>query len=70
MRFLASSAVFFVIVIVFFFAAPGLAQQAEEHMHSNAVSGEGLGRAHMDILCFPADVAKFDRALALLHNFW
>jgi tetratricopeptide (TPR) repeat protein len=71
MRFLlASSAISFVIVIVFFFAAPGFAQQAEEHAHSNAVSGEGLGRVHMDISCSPAVDAKFDRALALLHNFW
>jgi tetratricopeptide (TPR) repeat protein len=70
MRFLAPSAIFFVLVIVFFFAAPSLAQQAEEHMHSSAVSGEGLGRVHMDISCSPAVAAKFDRALALLHNFW
>jgi tetratricopeptide (TPR) repeat protein len=70
MRFLAPSAIFFVIVIVSFLAAPGLAQQAEEHTHSNAVSGEGLGRAHMAISCSRAVAAKFDRALALLHNFW
>ena len=31
---------------------------------------EGLGRAHMDTSCSPAVAAKFDRALALLHNFW
>jgi tetratricopeptide (TPR) repeat protein len=55
---------------VFFFVAPGLAQQAEEHTHSSAVSGAGLGRAHMDISCSPSVAAKFDRALALLHNFW
>jgi hypothetical protein len=30
---------------------------------------EGPGRAHMDISCSPAVAAKFDRALALLHNF-
>ena len=30
---------------------------------------EGLGRVHMDISCAPS-VAEFDRALALLHNFW
>ena len=55
---------------MFFFVAPGLAQQAEEHTHSSAVSGAGLGRAHMDISCSPSVAAKFDRALALLHNFW
>jgi tetratricopeptide (TPR) repeat protein len=31
---------------------------------------EGLGRAHMDISCSPMVAAEFDRALALLHNFW
>jgi tetratricopeptide (TPR) repeat protein len=61
---------FFVIVIVLFLAAPGLVQQAEEPTHPNAASGEGLGRAHMDISCSPYIIAKFDRALALLHNFW
>ncbi|MFY9552808.1 MAG: hypothetical protein WAU32_16805 [Thermoanaerobaculia bacterium] len=34
------------------------------------MSEEGLGRAHMDTSCAPAVAAKFDRALALLHNFW
>jgi tetratricopeptide (TPR) repeat protein len=70
MRFLASSAVIIVVVIVFLFAAPGLAQQGEARTDSNAVSEEGLGRVHMDISCSPAVAAKFDRALALLHNFW
>jgi tetratricopeptide (TPR) repeat protein len=30
----------------------------------------GLGRVHMDTSCSPAVSADFDRALALLHNFW
>jgi len=30
----------------------------------------GLGRVHMDISCSPAVGEAFDRALALLHNFW
>jgi len=60
----------FGIVIVFFFAPPRLVQQAEEHTHSNAVTREGLGLAHMDTSCSPAIAGKFDRALALLHNFW
>jgi tetratricopeptide (TPR) repeat protein len=68
MRFLAVSAVF--LLVVFLFAAPGVAQEAEEHTHLSATSGEGLGRVHMEISCSPAVVAKFDRALALLHNFW
>lgn len=68
MRFLPSSALSF--VLVFFFVAPSFAQQAEEHAHTSAVSGEGLGHTHMDISCSPAAGMQFDRALALLHNFW
>ena len=30
----------------------------------------GLGHAHMDTSCSPVVSADFDRALALLHNFW
>ena len=30
----------------------------------------GLGHVHMDISCSPAVSGSFDRALALLHNFW
>jgi len=30
----------------------------------------GLGSVHMDISCVPGVRADFDRALALLHNFW
>src|SRR5881628_157540 len=30
----------------------------------------GLGSAHMDMSCLPGVSADFDRALALLHNFW
>jgi tetratricopeptide (TPR) repeat protein len=33
-------------------------------------SDEGFGQVHMDISCSPAVAADFDRALALLHNFW
>jgi tetratricopeptide (TPR) repeat protein len=38
--------------------------------HSSSASEEGLGRAHMEISCAPTVTAEFDRALALLHNFW
>src|SRR6516165_6821847 len=31
---------------------------------------EGFGRVHMDSSCAPNVAAEFDRALALLHNFW
>jgi tetratricopeptide (TPR) repeat protein len=30
----------------------------------------GLGHVHMDVSCSPAVSTSFDRALALLHNFW
>jgi len=54
-------------LIVFSFGAPGIAQEAEEHVHASPGSKEGLGHAHMEISCSPAVAAKFDRALALLH---
>jgi len=44
-------------------AATGLLAQ---HGHGS----EGVGTAHMEISCAPAVRARFDRALALLHNFW
>ena len=31
---------------------------------------EGLGHVHMELSCSAAVAADFDRALALLHNFW
>lgn len=39
------------------------------HAHSNAAE-EGLGHVHMDLSCSPGVGGQFDRALALLHNFW
>src|ERR1700756_5363456 len=57
-------------LIMLSFGALGIAQEAEEHVHASPGSEEGLGRAHMDTSCSPAVAAKFDRALALLHNFW
>ena len=47
-----------------------LLAQHEGHEHSSAVSEEGLGRAHMQTSCSPVVSVDFDRALALLHNFW
>src|SRR5215472_7615514 len=50
---------------------PGmLLSQHEGHEGPPAGSEEGLGRAHMVTSCFPAVSGEFDRALALLHNFW
>jgi tetratricopeptide (TPR) repeat protein len=57
-------------LIMLSFGALGIAQEAEEHVHASPGSEEGLGRAHMEISCSPAVAARFDRALALLHNFW
>ena len=57
-------------LVVSSFGAAGIAQEAEEHAHGSPGSEEGLGRAHMDTSCAPVVAAKFDRALALLHNFW
>ena len=37
-----------------------------QHGHGS----EGTGTAHMETSCAPAVQARFDRALALLHNFW
>ena len=56
--------------IVFSLAASGVGHQSDNLEHSYALPEEGTGLAHMDISCSPAVAAKFDRALALLHNFW
>lgn len=68
MKSLASFALGF--VIVFSLTASGVAQERAEEEHSYAIPEEGTGRAHMDTSCFLAVAAMFDRALALLHNFW
>ena len=44
--------------------------QGKQQQHPSSVSEEGFGRVHMDISCAPPVAAEFDRALALLHNFW
>ena len=44
--------------------------QHDGHEHSYLGPEEGLGRAHLETSCSPAVAAEFDRALALLHNFW
>lgn len=50
--------------------ATGIAQETKRQAHTSPASEEGLGRAHMDTSCSPAVGPQFDRALALLHNFW
>src|SRR4030095_5184800 len=47
-------------------ASLGAAGLLAQHGHGS----EGVGTAHMETSCAPAVQARFDRALALLHNFW
>jgi hypothetical protein len=68
MRFLAPSAIF--LLVLFFLASAGVTQGTQEHSRSDAMAGEEVGHVHMDTTCSPAVAADFDRALALLHNFW
>ena len=51
------------VTLVASMAATGLLAQ---HGHGS----EGVGKAHMETSCAPAVQARFDRALAVLHNFW
>jgi tetratricopeptide (TPR) repeat protein len=51
------------VTVVASLGATGLLAQ---HGHGS----EGVGTAHMETSCAPAVQARFDRALALLHNFW
>ena len=44
--------------------------QEKQQDHPNSRPEEGFGRVHMDTSCSPSVAADFDRALALLHNFW
>jgi hypothetical protein len=44
--------------------------QDSQPEHSSSTSEEGFGRVHMDISCSARVASDFDRALALLHNFW
>ncbi len=53
----------FLAALVASLAATGVPAQ---HGHGS----EGVGTAHMETSCAPAVQVQFDRALALLHNFW
>ena len=44
--------------------------QDKQHQYQYSGSDEGFGRVHMDTSCPLAVAMEFDRALALLHNFW
>jgi tetratricopeptide (TPR) repeat protein len=50
--------------------AVAILAQDKHPQHPDSGSDEGFGRVHMDISCPLAVAAEFDRALALLHNFW
>jgi tetratricopeptide (TPR) repeat protein len=50
--------------------ALAISVQGRQHQHPTSGSEEGFGRLDMDVSCAPAVAAEFDRALALLHNFW
>jgi tetratricopeptide (TPR) repeat protein len=59
----------FLLLVTSALAVAMLAQ--DKHLqHPDSGSDEGFGRVHMDISCRPAVATEFDRALALLHNFW
>jgi len=55
-------------LVPFVFCVAVLAQH--EGHEPNSLPEEGLGRVHMETTCAPVVAAQFDRALALLHNFW
>src|SRR5215510_11160262 len=44
--------------------------QHESLERLNSGLDEGFGRVHMEITCSANVSSEFDRALALLHNFW
>jgi len=50
--------------------ALAISAQGKQNQYPSSGSEEGFGRVHMDISCAPTVAAQFDRALALLHNFW
>jgi hypothetical protein len=62
---------FLMLVLATWAIAIAIAAQAQQQeQHSAAAPEEGFGRVHMDISCRAEVAADFDRALALLHNFW
>jgi hypothetical protein len=64
----AMKALRFVRLTTALFAIAALPQEKpREHSFR---SEEGFGRVHMDISCSAKVASAFDRALALLHNFW
>jgi tetratricopeptide (TPR) repeat protein len=72
LRYLIEDIVKALVLFLLAMAAVGPTAHAQHDEHETPYSGpeEGLGRVHMAISCSPAVAAEFDRALALLHNFW
>ena len=56
----------FRISLMIMLSSLGVAGLLAQHGHGS----EGVGTAHMETSCAPAVQARFDRALAVLHNFW
>jgi hypothetical protein len=50
--------------------AVAIPAQDKHLQHPDSGPDEGFGQVHMNISCPLAVAAEFDRALALLHNFW
>src|SRR5215813_9548813 len=59
-----------VIPLLLVLVAGAISAQQHSHEPASAASEEGLGRAHMETTCSAGESPEFDRALALLHNFW
>jgi tetratricopeptide (TPR) repeat protein len=57
-------------VIIVIICTVMLPAQRAGHDHAPSSSEEGLGHAHMQISCSDKVTGDFDRALAMLHNFW
>jgi len=61
----------FRIAVIILAACPVvLLAQHEGHEHGPSGPEEGLGHVHMQTSCSDRVTVDFDRALALLHNFW
>jgi len=58
------------LLVAWAFLAFGFSTPTGQHENSYPLQEEGFGRVHMDISCPATLAADFDRALALLHNFW
>src|SRR5215813_3268864 len=57
-------------VLIFVTCAATMLAQREGREHAVSGSEEGFGNVHMQTSCSDRVRVDFDRALALLHNFW